>query len=155
MSAMTDESRAFVIQERLTDHFTTVVGHCAMSIVEPAVWATMQVPNREVGWSWPIELGDDPITVNGEVCVYMIPVCPEIIADATDHLDDETRGLYLDTVEYMMDVWIGLNDDVLPGSADPTDKAVLVEIELISDDGMADLYLVHSVFERARARSGA
>lgn len=104
--------RVALVEKRFTEFAAstnTVVG-----LLDPVKWEAMRAgvagelgefterEGGEFGWSWPIY--DD--------AQVSVAVCPRIIVGSTMTLDDEDFDNYLDAIEFMISLDIGLCDEI-------------------------------------------
>lgn len=91
------DARRKVILCRLAEHIMHDLG-CAAVTPSKESWTiyNLDAPYR-FGWMPPFHMDED------EPLLLMVSFCPELIAETTMWLDDESLGVYLDCIEACID----------------------------------------------------
>jgi hypothetical protein len=127
--------RTQFIEERLRPHYEEM--DIDVLVFTKEQWADVGSPdptgNRRFGWIPPYEEGQE----------VLFPVCPEIIAEQTEDLDDLLFGAYVDVIQFTCDLSIAYH-----GIEDDYERARMIDKRLL-DTAAGSMRLINRVQMRA------
>jgi hypothetical protein len=96
---------ANTIFDRLEAHWARN-GHVLVATTSKQIWFDLSVDNETLGgrfgWCWPAPYAQPEHPDKS----WMIGYCPELIADLIAHLEPDDREAYIDSIEYLSDMFI-------------------------------------------------